>query len=1144
MTGRRLRVITGGMLRGVACIALGLSAAAAPAQRLVRDIAAVMVDPPVPDRTSSLISALTSVHGLAWFTVDGDVGFDRPWVSDGSSAGTRAIAALGGAKWFVPLAPGKVVGMSGYGTLWSSDGTPAGTETLRQFVGVALSAGRIGGRVLFFANDGRHGTEPWVTDGTAAGTTLVGDLWPGTDSSVVGNEPAFATVGSRALFLANDGVHGLEPCVTDGTSAGTRLMDIRVGAGWSFSGLETARALVPAGKWIYFAADDGIHGSEPWVSDVTVEGTRLIADVNPGALSSVYFGSPQRRELAWGTQLLFQAWHAASGSEPWITDGTPAGTRRLADLSPGSSSSDPHEFFALGSRFAFTARHPLLGDELWLSDGTAQGTQLIDIRPGADSSRPIVVAMDGVLPGGNHLFQAEDDVHGRELWVTDGSRAGTRLLADLMPGRSSSPSIRQAWLIGGRAVFAAADPTSGSEPGITDGTSAGTRLLHDIHPGQGSSIDPSQFVAARAGSNLLFVADDGAHGSEPWITDGTHAGTILLRDIARRATLGSHPRTIGTLLERILFVADQPGVGIEPWISDGTERGTVLLRDLVPGPGPGPGHTPPQAGLETADHLWFAHRDAATGREPWITDGSTEGTRLLRDIAAGGTGGIEQLPWMTPVGRRMFFEADDAQHGRELWVSDGTTAGTRLVKDIRPGSAGSEIAGSRAFRPIALGDLLLLFSADDGVHGQEPWISDGTSEGTVLLRDLRAGSEHGVSGFSFPDAIAVGSRVLFVGYDAAAGYDMFVTDGTPAGTQLLADMNASFHYGMPVGRFADGRVLVAGAGIWVTDGTARGTQRVASAAFGSAAAVGDGLVFAGKDLNGSELWISDGTAPGTRMLIDLHPGPESSSPRSLVRSGKLVFFRADDAVHGSEPWVTDGTIAGTRMLADVCRGAMGSMMEPQPGFLIAAGDNGRVVFEATSLEHGAELWFSDGTIVGTHVLSDLEPGPDGSHPLYLGRAGDVLYFSCLTSRHGREPYAVDLRALAAAHSVPLGTGCAGTDGRIPRLRGTGAPRLGGSDFAATLSHARALAPASLMIGLGPGPQLLPGPCSLYLQSQQVRLHSTITNPDGHSAIVLAVPSAAELLGTKLHAQALVLDPQGAWLNLAAFSNGLTIVVGR
>lgn len=474
--------------------------------------------------------------------------------------------------------------------LWTTDGTPEGTLPLADLwpgggPGNPIALTPLGdGRAVFVATDPVHGTEPWVTDGTPGGTSLLLDINQAT-SGFASSNPFFLAMldEGRALLVAEDFVHSIEPWVTDGTAAGTRVLEMAPGLAMSY----VAGPFLPLGDGrALYSGGDAIHGTELWVTDGTAAGTHLVQDINPGA-SGGYPGSyhlPSGMISLGDGRALFSAEDGFHGRELWISDGTDGGTRLLADLWPDSgtlfpASSGPDNFAALGDgRVLFSASDPAHGNELWISDGTAGNTLLVadlwpgtaTAYPGADtimnSSRP-----DDLLPLGNGLalFSADDGVHGREFWITDGSAAGTRLVADIWPGGgpanpggipaspyppSAAPSGQGGMLAlgDGRALFSATDPLHGTELWITDGTTGGTRLVKDINGGmQGfASSTPSQFAALGDG-RVVFTADDGIHGAEAWITDGTGAGTHLLRDI--------HPGATASAAAGYLLLSSDPG---------------------------------------------------------------------------------------------------------------------------------------------------------------------------------------------------------------------------------------------------------------------------------------------------------------------------------------------------------------------------------------------------------------------------------------------------------------------------------------------------------------------------------------------------------------------------------------------------------
>src|SRR5262249_33559215 len=158
--------------------------------------------------------------------------------------------------------------------------------------------------------------------------------------------------------------------------------------------------------------------------------------------------------------------------------------------------------------------------------------------------------------------------------------------------------------------------------------------------------------------------------------------------------------------------------------------------------------------------------DGVHGLELWKSDGTANGTVLIKDIVPG-SGGNLYLALLGDINGRLFFNADDGVHGRELWTSDGTQAGTTLVKDINPGTDSVNPIIVTSLYPQVLKDAngLVYLAADDGVHGRELWRTDGTPDGTVLVKDINPGSNS-----SSPGNLAiVNGTALFLANDGTHG---------------------------------------------------------------------------------------------------------------------------------------------------------------------------------------------------------------------------------------------------------------------------------------------------------------------------------------------------------------------------------------
>ncbi len=435
----------------------------------------------------------------------------------------------------------------------------------------------------------------------------------------------------------------------------------------------------------------------------------------------------------------------------------------VSDLNLGEEGSSPGYVTEAGGVTYFAAYDDDAGAELWRTAGTASTTtRVADILPGAASSFPSAL----VELGGRLLFVA-DDGSGDELWRSDGTAAGTRRVADINP---RGPGLRFSELVaaGDHVYFRANDGSSGDELWRSDGTAAGTVRVADIDPGAGSGY-PRHI--AEASGVVYFSADDGIHGMELWRTDGTAAGTRLVADLMP-GEVGSNPGEPVTMRGSLYFAATTE-TDRTLWKTDGTAAGTVRVTEV--GEPSTQGMAPPDGVSDVTavgDQIFFIAETADTegssyGRELWRTDGTAAGTLFLADINQGVCSSNSFA--LSSVGDALFLRAITLESGFEVWTSDGTTGGTHLVKDIMPGPEGSTLNGDYTDLDIADVDGTAYFLATDGVHGEELWRSDGTSSGTELVADLRAGAPS-----SRPSQLAaVDGTLYFSADDGARGGELW-----------------------------------------------------------------------------------------------------------------------------------------------------------------------------------------------------------------------------------------------------------------------------------------------------------------------------------------------------------------------------------
>lgn len=577
--------------------------------------------------------------------------------------------------------------------------------------------------------------------------------------------------------------------------------------------------------------------------------------------------------------------------------------------------------------------------------------------------------------------------------------AGGATLVKDMNTQPASPSpdptlFSQFVTIGAVTYFVAQDATNGTELWRTDGTPTGTFLVKDIWPGSGSGLSSSNAVLTRVDERLFFLANDGAVGEELWVSDGTAAGTWLVRDLTPEQETSSLSNFMG-VQTTLFFIKSNTDGRYELWRSDGTaaetRRTIVFPLSLVPYPIAGNGEI-----------FFITSDDDARQAQVWRSDGTDAGTEVVASYTHTNEYGSVNL--LAVIGDTLFFQVvAELQPGEktfQLWTLAPDAAAPTLVLDGQPGKIGDAAVAA---------EKLFFKRAQDGDDSPTLWVSDGTPGGSSLLAQ-------GVG----DGALFGGSERFFFVRSNGQQDELWTSDGTVAHTVRLHTLSAQSEI-RRMQSFQGQHFFIESTAttgqLWRTDGTAAGTRlvRAFDQPLRDMTSTGQALIFV--DIY-QRVWSSDGTASGTRLVKDFG-APASANPDMLVNATTRLFFTADDGRTGREVWVSDGTAGQTQLTEDLTPGASSSELHllttlgndlifttgetttlslwrstgstSRPRLIMRAARlnplssspwdpfaevitiNNRLFFSASTPDGTVALWGSDGSAAGTTMLRDAAP---------------------------------------------------------------------------------------------------------------------------------------------------------------------------
>lgn len=725
----------------------------------------------------------------------------------------------------------------------------------------------------------------------------------------------------------------------------------------------------------------------------------------------------QNSLMSFGNKVIFSGYTDSTGYEPWVSDGTEAGTFLLKDIFVGKTSGFTDSYKVVFDSSIFFMATTNSGTGLWKTDGTSAGTVKVEgLRTDIYYDRlPHICLFKGNIYV-NAI--ADNSTFGSELYRVNPYNLSITLVKDINPGFAHT-AMSSFTAFENEFYFFVYTPELGYELWRSDGTANGTYVIKDIAPGRGSSVSIYNPKITRCNNIVFFAADSTSSGNSNnallWRTDGTLRGTYKVEKQIGN-TLQNFPRPDDyTVFGNKLYFTTKSSSGYKALWCYFTETNnmTLISQNIHP-------FNPL---VKTGNKLLFFKESG--GLFEVNTVNNSIKTRHSTLNAVNESVNLK-YPYVDNAvsGDAFYFNAkNNNTNGFELWKTDSIS--TRMVFNVAKGKKSKDLHSSNC-RDINVVNSNIFFIADDGINGRELWVSNENNiNETHIVKNIKNNKTKSSAPNNFkasnnqlyftastlekndqsdpifndvyrydsvkdslfllfesdeisksPNLVTIfKDRLFFSGSDSfrntyyekpnKTGFDIFpisLTSGYPH-----AVVNNELLFSANTHSSATDRLYKI---------NKQGTLELVSTkptSIWSMAELNNILYFRAQyqlsPQNGIELWRSDGTDAGTFMLKDIRVGYDSGLNRgSLFKAGNYIYFGASNSSDGTELWRTDGTLEGTIKVYSLST----SSSNPSVSFLTVY--ENKVIFSVSDSDNGSSfnrLWITDINSLSTSSISDF-----------------------------------------------------------------------------------------------------------------------------------------------------------------------------